>query len=220
MSSVTFIDTPETNFEKELEDNLALYTKHINTTSKDLFQCHREISLARYALSKQAESYAMAIDILMSILEKHRNTKFDAKEDGSVKILTNILQMIEHIENKSKALISSASQVTQLIGAVVDIDVDKATLSHMLINLPNLVEETVSDISGNKDMAQMVSIRLGEVISGLMSQIRFTESKLEHKSNSSDTNVESISLIQDQVTLMINSVPGSQNSQPLYKDTV
>ena len=160
------------DFEQELQDNLELYTQDL--PSHNLFSTHREISLARFALSQQAHSYAKAIEILLLILEA-------ASEQAATnpKLFTDVMVAINAIENKSVALINSVRSVTELLGRAVNIDVDKASLSCMMLRLPSLVKETISQASGDTDLADKISGSLNSRITEMMVAFRFNPNSLQ-----------------------------------------
>ena len=157
-----------TSFEQALQDNLALYTTQPDVSGKDLFQTHREIAYARYALTQQANTYAKAVEILSTLLE--------TATEGAVhnaKLLTDIMVAINAIEMKSISLISSVRAVTELLGRAVNIDVDKAALSSMVLRLPSLVRETISSASNDPLLADKIAGSLDAKISEMMVAIRF-----------------------------------------------
>lgn len=183
------------SFEQALEDNLALYTELPDTSNHNLFQTHREISVARYALSKQAEAYAKAIEILMDVIDNSVN------QSSNPKALTDIMMAINAIESKSRSLIQSVQQVTQLLGQAVNIDVDKANLSALILRLPSLVRDSISHVSNDPQLADRISSTLDSRISEMMIACRFTtaSSPLEQQ--------QSPAITLDQYSSMINSIP-------------
>lgn len=182
-------------FEEALEENLALYTELPDTSNQNLFQAHREISLARYALSKQAEAYAKAIEILMDVIDNSVN------QSSNPKALTDIMMAINAIESKSRSLIQSVQQVTQLLGQAVNIDVDKANLSALILRLPSLVRDSITHVSNDTQLADRISSTLDSRISEMMIACRFTTafSPLEQQ--------QSPAITLDQYSSMINSIP-------------
>lgn len=184
------------SFESALQENLSLYTCDTPESSHNLFQFHREISLARYALSQQAAAYHKATQIFMAFLEDAEN------QQVSPTLLTNVMQQLSAIENKSKSLIDSVQKVTSLLGQAVNIDVDKAALRTMLLNLPSLVQQTISTISGNPDLAQEISLNLNAKISGMMVALRFAESDATPMAGGGATGITF-----DQFNNLLNSVP-------------
>lgn len=196
----TLIPPSHTNlFEEELRENLLLYTSSSPVSGKDLFQCHREIAIARYALSKQAETYATAVTILTQLLER-KLPHLNLEDPNSANLLSAVMRAISDIEEKSQRLILSVQQVTQIVGKIVDIDVDKAALRGMLVQLPVLVKESINQLSNDPNLADSISSSLSEKITDFFSSIRFDTVSLDHNSQSTDT-------ILDQVDQMINSVP-------------
>lgn len=182
------------SFQEQLEDNLSFYTTPSTTPDQNLFLTHREIAIARYALSSQAAAYAKAIEIFTDLLDQKANCT-DAKT------LTDIMVLIASIEAKSTALINSVRQVTELLGKAVSIDVNKAALQNMLINLPSLVEKTICTVSGDISLAERVKIGLNNQISEMMIALRFEGGEsLTQKDND-------FNLAYEQYLGMIDSVP-------------
>lgn len=186
-------------FEQALQENLSLYITPQELNGKDFFQCTREISIARFALNQQAKAYYASVEIWTELLSNLSTQATDAKT------LTDINMILATIENKSRSLIESSRQVTDLIGRVVSMDVDKTALRTMLFNLPNLVKDSITKISGNKQLAEDISLNLNNQISEMMIAFRFTEGKTTLIENQ-----EPIGISFEQLDSMVNSVP----SQP------
>lgn len=189
------------DFEEALKENLSLYTSVPEAAGKDLFQTHREIAIARYALSKQAASYAKAIDVLFNMLalcEEAAKKAIDNEQRS--KVITSVMVAINAIEQKSTSLISSSKQVTELLGYAVNIDVDKANLRALLCNLPSLVKDSITSIAKDPELAERISNNLNTRISDLMVAIRFSEESFIQQSQPNG-------IIIDQYNNMMNSVP-------------
>lgn len=184
-------------FEQALQENLSLYTLRPTFDSKDFFQCYREINIARFALETQAKAYFQAIEILTQILHNIAQQPNHTDRD-----ITNVMQIISSIETKSKSLISSAKDIASLLGQAVSIDVDKAALRTMISNLPSLVQQSITTVTNNPDLAQQIAISLNSQISELMVAFRFADTTILQQSDQSS---EDVSLVTYQE--MINSVP-------------
>lgn len=190
------------SFEEALQENLALYTSS-SPSSPDLFQAHREISIARYALSQQALAYSRAVQILTTILEE---SVADLSTDP--KLLTNIMVVINNIESRSEKLIDSVQKVTTLLGDVVNLDVDKAALRSMLVNLPSLVKDSITQISSDPHLADEISGALNSRISQLMIAMRFDGGAIIDCVNNSNTSLnQRQGITYDEYSTLLNSVP-------------
>lgn len=186
-------------FEQALQENLSLYIAPQELNGKDFFQCTREISIARFALNQQAKAYYASVEIWTELLSNLSSQATDAKT------LTDINMILATIENKSRALIESSRQVTDLIGRVVSMDVDKTALRTMLFNLPSLVKDSITKITGNGELAENISLNLNNQISEMMIAFRFTEGKTDPSNQQ-----QPIGISFEQLDSMVNSVP----SQP------
>lgn len=193
-------------FEQVLEDNLALYVSDPDFPDQHLFKTHREISLARYALSKQAEAYARTVEILLTLIDRAID-----RQDPTTnpQLLSNLMVNLAEIERRSSALINSVRSVTELLGKAVTIDVDKASLSALVIRLPSLVRESINKVSNDPHLADRVSSSLDSKISELMIAMRFT-------SVSGDgAQVAGAPITVEQYHGLINTIP----QQPLHQES-
>lgn len=186
-----------TPFDEALAENLSLYCSQSDVPLSELFSTHREISIARLALEKQAQTYFLAIETLNAMLE-------NAMKNPNDKILQTILVTVSAIEEKSAKLIDSAQRTINLLGSVVEIDVDKAKLRAMVVSLPHLVKDVINSVSGNSEMAESISLSLNNKISDMMVAIRFDE----RNAAVSGTGGESAAITLDVYRELINSVPG------------
>jgi hypothetical protein len=183
-------------FEQALQENLSLYTSP--SQSENLFSFQREVSIARFALSQQAIAYHKATLIFMAFLEDAEN------QPVTPQLLTSVMQQLSAIENKSRSLIESVQKVTSLLGQAVNIDVDKAALRTMLLNLPGLVEQTIITISGDSSLAQDISVNLNNRISEMMVSLRFSDGReADNMLNGGQTQ----GITFDQFNNLLNSVP-------------
>lgn len=153
-------------FDQLLEENLSLYTA-FPEQGQSIFSLNREVAIARFALSKQAEAYSLAVEILTELLYQVRDNSDKSNS------LTSVMVAIQSIEQKSQSLIDSVQKVSTLLGSIVNIDVDRAALRNMLINLPSLVKETISSIAGDSQLAERISSGLDARISNMMIAFRF-----------------------------------------------
>lgn len=167
------ISVPKSTFEQALQENLEVYCQPSTVPEANLFQCNREISIARFALNEQAKAFYAAVQIYHSILEDISNR--DIQEE---KTLTDVQRVLRDLETKSKSLIESASKVTDLIGRAVNIDIDKGALRSMMLSLPSLVKDSIKTITGNGELAEEISLNLNNRISDMMIAIRFSDSTL------------------------------------------
>lgn len=191
------IGTVTDSLKQALQENLSLYCTQQEYNGKDFFQTHREISIARFALSKQAEAYFIAVDIFTHmLLEIQSQVSYDTKQ------ITSILSILSNIESKSQSLLNSARQVTELLGKAVNIDVDKANLKSMLLNLPDLVQSSISQVTGNQDLAQQIAVSLNAKVSEMMVAFRFRDYTEQSQSEAGNP-----AITFDQFSAMINSVP-------------
>lgn len=190
------------NFDEMLKENLILYsTFSEDIEDANIFNTTREIAIARFALNSQAKAYARAVEILTSML--------DSLNGSEASQLSSIMIAIQTIENKSKQLIESVRAVTALLGEIVNIDVDKAALRQMLINLPSLVEDTITTISDDPNLATRISTSLSNRIDSMMVAFRFndvTPTQSQRENNISDG-------LLLQYSNLINSVPTSEVAQ-------
>jgi len=193
----------ESNFEQSLQENLTLYL-HQDIDEANIFQANREISIARYALTQQAESYFKAIQILNKFLEVANLNSGNAIDKN---ILTNVMTAIATIESKSKSLIETVHQVTRLIKDASTIDIDKSALRTIVVNIPVLVKQSISRISGDDQLAESVSLNLNNSISELMTACRLDRDQLLP---STSTNMQEKGINAEQFVDLFNSVP----SQP------
>lgn len=185
-----------TPFDEALRENLSLYCSASDVPLSELFSTHREISIARLALEKQAQTYFLAIETLNAMLD-------NAMKNPNDKILQTILVTVSAIEEKSSKLIESAQRTINLLGSVVEIDVDKARLRAMIVSLPSLVKEVISSVSGNPEMAESISLNLNNRISDMMVAIRFDERNTPVVGNGG----ESAAITLETYRELINSVP-------------
>lgn len=190
------------NFDEMLKENLILYsTFSEDIEDANIFNTTREIAIARFALNSQAKAYARAVEILTSML--------DSLNGSEASQLSSIMIAIQTIENKSKQLIESVRAVTALLGEIVNIDVDKAALRQMLINLPSLVEDTISTISDDPNLATRISTSLSNRIDSMMVAFRFND--VTPTQSQRENNVSDGLLLQ--YSNLINSVPTSEVAQ-------
>lgn len=190
------------NFDEMLKENLILYsTFSEDIEDANIFNTTREIAIARFALNSQAKAYARAVEILTSML--------DSLNGSEASQLSSIMIAIQTIENKSKQLIESVRAVTALLGEIVNIDVDKAALRQMLINLPSLVEDTITTISDDPNLATRISTSLSNRIDSMMVAFRFND--VTPTQSQRENNVSDGLLLQ--YSNLINSVPTSEVAQ-------
>jgi len=193
------------NFEQALQDNLKLYTSAPEELDGgDIFQTHREVALARYALTQQAHAYAKAVEILNTLLETAAE-----KVNSDPKQLSHIMVCIQSIETKSAALIDSVHRVTKLLGEIVNIDVDKAALRNMIVRLPSAVRSTIEQLSGDNHLADQIASSLSSRIDSMMVAFRFNDERSSGVNSSTsfqetETSTENLML---QYNNLINSVP-------------
>jgi hypothetical protein len=187
-------------FEKALAENLSLYCCEAPFHGKDLFQTHREVALARYALTQQANTYQFAIQLLTRMLEESTDSA-----TTNPKLLTSVMVAINSIEQKSVHLISSVRAVTDLLGKAVAIDVDKAALSSILLRLPALVKESISSISDDPLLADQISSNLDIRLNEMMQTLRFNPDHLS--SQASASGYSNIGITFDQYQSLHDSVP-------------
>lgn len=194
----------KSDFEESLKENLLLYVCDPDVQGRDLFQVHREISIARYALSQQAQAYAKAMEFLTNLLEKAIEQSEKPGIDHA-KIVSNIMVAIGTIESKSALLINSVKTVTELLGAAINIDVDKAHLRSMVVALPSLVKESISSLTQDEQLASKVYNNLNNRITEMMIALRFQDGET---TTFGIEDQRGITL--DQYNEMINSVPTAQ----------
>lgn len=196
-------DINNNEFTQALESNLATYL----TSSNDdinLFSTRKEISIARYALSAQALAYQTSMSILFDLLDNVRNTI----NDNNHKAFTDIMTMLASIEAKSRALIESAQKVTQLLGEAVKIDVDKSALRTLLLNTPALLEETITTVSGDSQLASKISFSFNAKINELMIACRLNRDELVLNGQTQQNGIDI-----DDYYAIINSIPSQPNMQ-------
>lgn len=188
-------------FDEVLKENLATFCSDSEFSHQNLFQATKEIAIARLALQKQAEFYLKAVELLTILLENAASTLA-----GDPKIVHQILASIDSIEQKSIALIKSSREVTGLLGQAVNIDIDKAALSQMLIRLPTLIKQVIEDNTSDPQVAERIASSLDSKLSELMVAFRFDSTSLSPATV--DGEVKGISF--DQYSSLYNTVP----SQP------
>lgn len=206
-----------TEFEQALATNLALFTQPNSAPDANLFQVGREISLARLALSNQAHSYYRAISILNNMLNA---VEQEFENNGHIfqpEMLRNIMTALSSIEARSKSLIDSVKAVTSLVKEAVNIDVDKASLRTLLVNMPSMIEKTVEKVSGDSQLAKNISISLNNEISGVMMAFRFDESGFNAAASPNNPQ-QGINI--DQFKMMCSSVPTQPSNSNQIVDGV
>lgn len=186
------------DFEKSLQETLALYVAPPDVSGRDIFQVHREIAIARLALNNQARAYAKSIEVLFQILDKIVNSPI--ADEG--KAITNIMSAINMIEVKSANLIKSVKDVTELLGNAINIDVDKAHLRTMLINLPSLVKKSITTLTNDDQLADKIFCNLNSQITDMMVAFRFSDG-----SNGVPLLEDDKGITLQQLNEMVNSVP-------------
>ena len=193
------------NFEQALSENLSLYLQTAEIEDgANLFQANREIAIARFALTQQAQSYYQAIQILTTFLEAVQETQVQQFDQ---KMLSNVMTTIATIEAKSKSLIETVRSVTSLLKEAASIDIDKSALRTIVVNIPVLVKNSISKISGDDQLAESVSLNLNNSISELMTACRLDRDQLLP---STSTNMQEKGINAEQFVDLFNSVP----SQP------
>lgn len=195
------------SFDDQLAENLQLYVADSEIPHQNLFNIQREISIARYALTKQAEAYAKGIEVFFRCLE--------IATDEAVmnpKLFADIMVAINAIETRSQSLIASVQKVTGLLGQVVNINIDKAALSHLILRLPSLTKEAITQVSGDSLLAERVSSDLNHRVSSLMVALRFSE---DLKPVSEQQQESSSGITLEEYTGLFDTIP----SQPLSPAT-
>jgi len=193
-------------FEQALSENLSLYLATPSNDDTNLFQANREIAIARYALTKQAESYYSAINILSTFLNSSTAEKVDQNT------LTNIMTAIATIEMKSRSLIETVHSVIQLLKDASEIDIDKSALRTIVVNMPVLVRQSINKITGDDSLAESISLSLNNQISDLLTACRLERDTLLP---STSTNAQERGINPEQFVDLFNTVPTSPNSQLL-----
>ena len=183
------------HFEKVLRENLARFTAPPDQTNLELFQVHHEISIARYALTCQAQAYHTAVEVFSSLLEHQSETLLE-----NPNLLTQILTNLSQIEMKSKALIESVQKVTAILGQAVNIDIDKASLASVLVRLPSIINSSIANISHDPELADRISTSVSVQLDAVINQLRFAEQPLL-------TNSPTQGISQDDFARLVNSVP-------------
>lgn len=186
-----------TAFEEALAENLSLYCSESPVPNIELFSTHREISIARLALSNQAKMYFLACETLQTLLQ-------NAITSASPDLVKQIMIAVTNIEERSMKLIESSQRTINLLGSVVNIDVDKARLSALIVSLPKLVKEAITQL-GDESTADRISLSLNNRISEMMCALRHSDVPLPEEGTRSGPG---ISL--QEYELLLNSVP----SQP------
>lgn len=186
------------HFEKILRENLARFTAPPDQTNIELFQVHHEISIARYALTCQAQAYHKAVEVFSLLLEQQSEQLLE-----NPNLLTQILTNLSQIEMKSKALIESVQKVTGILGQAVNIDIDKASLASVLVRLPTLISNAITNISHDPELADRISTSVSVQLDDVIRKIRFEPNELLGTPNNSGTN--GIDL--NQFAALVNTVP-------------
>lgn len=194
-----YVMNNRSTFEQVLHENLQTYVCTPDINEANLFQTHKEISIARYALSCQAMAYHHAMKILLEQLDFCQGRLSD-----DPKLRTDIMTTLVAIETKSKQLIQSAREVTELLGKAVEIDIDKGALRTLLINVPSIIEKSVTRVSGNPELAKNISLSVNNQISDIMIALRITrDDDMQMQQTSSGGNGIDVVTFQE----MLNSVP-------------
>lgn len=181
----------------KLRETISLYSSYNDIDSVSLFTLNREIALARYALNEQAFAYEKAITVLSTLLEQSI-----CNLSSQPAVLTNILSVIQAIENKSSHLIDAVNKVANLVGNAALIDIDKAMLKTTLLSLPEAVRDTIVSLTSDENLADRVSISLSGKVNQLMLSIKGNNSEADVSFN---TNAVTFDDLQN----MVNSVPTS-----------
>jgi hypothetical protein len=160
-------------------------------------------------LTQQAQSYYQAIQILTTFLEAVQETQVQQFDQ---KMLSNVMTTIATIEAKSKSLIETVRSVTSLLKEAASIDIDKSALRTIVVNIPVLVKQSISRISGDDQLAESVSLNLNNSISELMTACRLDRDTLLP---STAANAQEKGINPEQFMDLFSSVP----SQPLSPKT-
>lgn len=191
---------PMLTLDEVLKNNLERYTSP-SEYGPELFSTHREIAIARLALNNQAEAYHKAMTALQLVLDR----AIQAADERSV---ANIFIAIEAIEKKSQSLIDSVQKVTSLLGQIVEIDVDKASILALVSQIPSLVKDTISIVSEDETLADRISGRLNERLMHVMQTCKWNQpEQQEAKPSGAVINI-------DTFHQLLTSVPNAHPSAP------
>ena len=186
-----------------LDTNQESYT---TPHTQSLFSTHREISIARYALSQQAEAYHKAVSLLQNLLDSQQD--FSANDPAAAaRALTNIFQLVQSIENKSQKLIESSQRVTQLLGQAVSIDVDKVSLYVLVTGLPAMLRDVLLSITNDETLTSRVCTQLSSQLESTLSKLRFSPQVSQQTPIGITQDI-----VESQYLDMINSVPSQPTS--------
>ena len=178
-----------------LQENLSRFCQPPSDDS--LFQTHREISIARYALNQQAEAYHRSINLLQTLLEAQQ---IPANTSDIPRILSSVFSLVQAIEAKSQKLIESAQRVQALVGSAVSLDVDKAKLHNLCLSLPHMLRECLHSLDCEEEVTSKITDMLSQKLSHAMSSLRFA-------SPVQAAPVLDNGLFLDQFHELVNSVP-------------
>lgn len=195
-------------FEQELADTIEQYCVNPSIDPQNLYNVTRELTIARYALNRQAEAYSKSVTILTNLLEK-RFADMKLDDQKAAQLLASVMQSINYIESQSTRLIESVEKVIKLVGNASNIDIDKGALKTILVNLPSLVKESIANISKDSELAESVSNSLNQKITDFFVAVRFSERDQIVGSTSSNGSND-LASIQEQVGQMIHSVPTAE----------
>lgn len=190
------------SLQEALQENIKTYIAPPHLSGPDIFQAHHELSIARFALTKQAEVYYKAVEILTEKLDQASSLSQD-----DPKLFSDVMVCLNAIELRSIKLIESAQKVTTLLKSVVDLDVDKASLRTMLVNLPSLVKDAIASCTQDENLADKISFSLSCRIDSLMTEFRFREESQLPTVNAGNTPA----ITHEDYLQLLNSVPTQPN---------
>jgi hypothetical protein len=186
-----------------LTETLARYVAH-EPQHQSLISTHREIAIARYALEQQANAYHRSVALLHGILEAQSSQPSPSNTQQQAAQLSSIFSLVQAIEHKSENLIESAQKVANLVGSAMNIDFDRMKLHSLILSLPHLLRDAISQITDDDSLTESAVNRLSSQLNDTLSALRFSASPTQQQ----PTGNPGITL--EQYTELLSSVP----SQP------
>lgn len=141
--------------EEALRENMLSYAKH--TYEENIYHTQKEIALARYALTKQAEAFH-------ELINSPETKKF---------INEHPVVGSQLLEQRSRALIESSTLVSRLVQSAVNTDINKAEIHALLSSLPDIISTEIKHIGGTESAAAAALQRITLRISDLRDKLKY-----------------------------------------------
>lgn len=195
--STSLNDALKANLQEYISCNAASEEAALASSNGTLFRATREISIARYALEKQAEIYHRLLSSLQELAVSNPNLEL-------------LSSLIKTIEERSTRLVNNVNSVVKSLRYAQEIELahsansslDPAQVYAVISQLPVILENILLKVTNDAVLATEVTRYFGEELANLNTIF----SGSQNNGNSSNNNLIQ-GVIEEQYVAMLNSVP-------------